>query len=88
MLGGWRKLDPDSEVGYAETLHDGIQDSMTDFYDDSMVWFGNIELDGQASWGFQKMTSLGGRCPQTTTCCSELDLLGTDLDLHGSQDAV
>lgn len=31
ILGGWRNLDPDSEVGYAETLHDGIQDSMTRF---------------------------------------------------------
>ncbi len=31
VLGGWRNLDPDSEVGYAETLHDGIQESMTRF---------------------------------------------------------
>ena len=31
VLGGWRNLDPDSEVGYDETLHDGIQDSMTRF---------------------------------------------------------
>ena len=31
VLGGWRNLDPDSEVGYEETLHEGIQDSMTRF---------------------------------------------------------
>ena len=31
VLGGWRNLDPDSEVGYAETLHDGIQESMAQF---------------------------------------------------------
>ena len=31
VLGGWRNLDPDNEVGYDETLHGGIQDSMTRF---------------------------------------------------------
>jgi len=31
ILGGWRNLDPEGEVGYDETLHDGIQASMTRF---------------------------------------------------------
>jgi gamma-glutamylputrescine oxidase len=31
VLGGWRNLDPDAEVGYAETLHPSIQESMTRF---------------------------------------------------------
>jgi len=31
VLGGWRNLDPDTEVGYDETLHPDIQQSMTDF---------------------------------------------------------
>ena len=31
VLGGWRNLDPDGEVGYEETLHEGIQASMTRF---------------------------------------------------------
>ena len=31
VLGGWRNLDPDTEVGYDETLHQNIQQSMTKF---------------------------------------------------------
>ncbi len=31
VLGGWRNLDPDAEVGYDETLHPEIQASMTEF---------------------------------------------------------
>ena len=31
VLGGWRNLDPDNEVGYEETLNTGIQESMTRF---------------------------------------------------------
>ena len=31
VLGGWRNLDPASEVGTAEVLHDGIQTRMVEF---------------------------------------------------------
>lgn len=31
VLGGWRNLDPEGEVGSAEVLHDGIQARMTEF---------------------------------------------------------
>ena len=31
VLGGWRNLDPDGEVGHAETLQNGIQENMTSF---------------------------------------------------------
>ena len=31
VLGGWRNLDPDTEVGLSDALHDGIQDKMTAF---------------------------------------------------------
>ena len=31
VLGGWRNLDPDSEVGHEEILHDNIQEEMHSF---------------------------------------------------------
>lgn len=31
VLGGWRNLDPSSEVGYEDTLHPGIQEKMSAF---------------------------------------------------------
>ncbi len=31
VLGGWRNLDPEAEVGHQDILHDGIQDRMTAF---------------------------------------------------------
>lgn len=31
VLGGWRNLDPDGEVGHDEVLHAGIQERMTSF---------------------------------------------------------
>ncbi|MBK7759034.1 MAG: FAD-binding oxidoreductase [Deltaproteobacteria bacterium] len=31
VLGGWRNLDPEAEVGHAETLHAQIQARMTEF---------------------------------------------------------
>lgn len=31
VLGGWRNLDPEAEVGYDEILNDGIQEQMTRF---------------------------------------------------------
>lgn len=31
VLGGWRNLDPETEVGHAQRLHPGIQERMTDF---------------------------------------------------------
>ena len=48
VLGGWRNLDPDSEVGYAETLHDGIQDSMTRFLR-RFNGLGSVEIESRWS---------------------------------------
>lgn len=31
VLGGWRNLDPETEVGHEERLHPGIQERMSDF---------------------------------------------------------
>lgn len=31
VLGGWRNLDPEAEVGFEETLHAGIQERMSSF---------------------------------------------------------
>lgn len=33
VLGGWRNLDPNAEVGYEDRLHDDIQEKMTRFLD-------------------------------------------------------
>lgn len=48
VLGGWRNLDPDGEVGYEETLHDGIQDSMTRFLQ-RFNGLGTVEIESRWS---------------------------------------
>jgi len=55
ILGGWRNLDPNAEVGFEETLHEGIQDNMTRF----LKMFPGLEaLDVTHRWsgimGFSK----------------------------------
>lgn len=47
VLGGWRNLDPDSEVGYDETLHPEIQANMLTF----LRRFKGLEhVDVQTKW--------------------------------------
>ena len=89
VLGGWRNLDPDSEVGYDETLHGDIQDSMTRFL---RQFNGLASVQIETRWsgimGFQRWSATGWCHTGMTIYWLVLDLQVMDLVLHGWQDKV